>query len=752
MTDAGNHEHWGFPMDNSEFLTHLQQTCQAEFVRSKGLLTLDEYLSLVMETPRRFARSAVNYVLDTFDHWGRKPSGKGFALFEAPFDPDTPGVMGQEDAQESLYLLLKSFAATGRADKVMVMYGPTGSAKSSLSLAIMQAMEAYSRTDEGALYRFNWIFPVEKLERESLGFVTPEARDRSQALQSYALLEESHVAMKVPCELRDSPLLLIPPRQRGELLDGLKDRLGGMTLSQHIRKGDLSPKSKAIFQSLLAAYGGDILNVYRHIQVERYELSLRYKQGLVVLQPEMAVDAGLRQVAMDLRYANLPPVLKAVPMFEPVGKLIDANHGVLEYADMFKRPVDSFKYLLGTCEKGSINLDMALLDLDIVFMASTNDQYIHAFRQLAEYPSFRGRMEFIKVPYLLDFHQEQAIYDRQVRFNPDLPRAPHITALASLWAVMTRMRPPDPAQYSQECRDLIKGLTPLDKALLYAGDVLAWTNEEQQHLLAACRQAMQEEYSLRPDYEGVAGASPREVKQLLTSYGQHQAAGFLSPIGLMRDMEALIQQRGSYPFLDIEPQGLFMDQVKILDLLHNYYYRTVDGEIKSCLNLVESSRYHAMLKRYVEHVSAMLKKEQVYDTATRSYQPPSVAVMDEFETMLNIAANRRAEYRSGVLSRIAGYTLDHQQPGEKPVYLAVFDKELKQLEAAYYQQQQQHIHELCRQALALQDRPLDENREADIHLAETRGLVSSLEDRYGYPRTAIPELLNYYLSRGSTGS
>ena len=34
----------------------------------------------------------------------------------------------------------------------------------------MRALEHYSTLDEGALYRFNWIFPSQKLQKGGIGF------------------------------------------------------------------------------------------------------------------------------------------------------------------------------------------------------------------------------------------------------------------------------------------------------------------------------------------------------------------------------------------------------------------------------------------------------------------------------------------------------------------------------------------------------------------------------------------------------
>jgi len=43
-----------------------------------------------------------------------------------------------------------------------LLHGPKGSAKSTVAACIMAALEHYSTLDEGALYRFHWVFPTKE--------------------------------------------------------------------------------------------------------------------------------------------------------------------------------------------------------------------------------------------------------------------------------------------------------------------------------------------------------------------------------------------------------------------------------------------------------------------------------------------------------------------------------------------------------------------------------------------------------------
>ena len=110
-------------------------------------------------------------------------------------------------------------------------------------------------------------------------------------------------------------------------------------MSSYLREGELSPKNRQIFDNLLRAYKGDLLVLFKHIQVERVSMSRRYRRTLVTVDPQMRVDAAVRQVTADRSLGALPPSLQTLTLFEPMGDLVDANRGMLEFNDLLKRPV-----------------------------------------------------------------------------------------------------------------------------------------------------------------------------------------------------------------------------------------------------------------------------------------------------------------------------------------------------------------------------------------------------------------------------
>src|SRR6201999_973625 len=135
-------------------------------------------------------------------------------------------------------------------------------------------------------------------------------------------------------------------------------------------RGQLSHKSQQIFEALLSSYDGSYTEVLKHVQVERYFISQRYRTGAVTIGPQMSVDAGERQITADRSLAALPASLQAVTLYEAKGELIEAAGGLLEFSDLLKRPLDAFKYLQLSIETGEVALGAQSVQLNCVMVGS----------------------------------------------------------------------------------------------------------------------------------------------------------------------------------------------------------------------------------------------------------------------------------------------------------------------------------------------------------------------------------------------
>jgi len=574
-------------------------------------------------------------------------------------------------------------------------------------------------------------------------------------LATYALLPSNDIDAVLECELKDHPLLLIPVEQRQAMFEQLK-REGRLDpefpIPEYLWRGDLCAQCRKIHDALLAAYGGDAAAVLRHVQVIRLQLSGRYRSAVATVEPQMHVDADEQQLTASRSLASLPRAIAHLDLFQPKGSLVDANRGLLEYNDLLKRHIDTFKYLLATCENNQVTLERSTLHLDTVFIGSTNEMLLDSFKEYPDFASFKGRLELVRVPYLRRIDDEVLIYQDQVpRESLGRHLAPHTMELAATWAVLTRLRKPGaPEGASSDLAEAVGSLNPLEKALLYD------SGEAPVRLRSAVARelvnAVPELYRLTgSDYEGRSGASAREVRMLLMNAAQREDRPCVNPFGLFAEIRGLLDDKSVFAFLQIRSDGDYQDQDKILAMIDEHYLDLIEEESAEAMGLVPESSYQALFHRYVQHVSHWLRKEKLADPVTGSPVPPSDELMAEVEGIIRTGDEDAETFRKNLISRVGAYALDAEREGRsvqgKPEYARVFPSMFERLRDDFVDKRKATIQRNLKNFLAHMDEyKLDpKNDEA------ASGMRRALVDRFGYCDHCAKEAMAYLLEQRFSG-
>ena len=140
------------------------------------------------------------------------------------------------------------------------------------------------------------------------------------------------------------------------------------------------------------------------------------------------------------------------------------------------------------------------------------------------------------MPYLRSYEQERLIYDTHVAPQVRRHVAPHATEMAAVFAVLTRMRRPNPDRYSRRrSAPSSPTLTAVEKADLYAlGKSPERLDADSQKLLRAAIKEIWAESDAYPIYEGRIGASPREMRVALLDAAQSPSLPLPEPVGRAR--------------------------------------------------------------------------------------------------------------------------------------------------------------------------------------------------------------------------
>ncbi len=746
-------------------LSDLVERAKTEFVNQKNILTFEEYIELIMKKPRKLTRHSAQYLKEMIDSFGvvEKTLGHGekqraFKVFERKSRRSRAPIVGQESAHENIYGVLEQFVRQGRVDKLILLHGPNGSSKSSTADALAAGLEEYSKTDDGAVYRFNWIFPTDKVGYDGLGDDGQSKRigfgfdgRQNYSGRSFAHLPDEQVMSKIVSELKENPIFLLPVSERILLFKAALKKSEGVEIAdgdvpRHLEEGAIGSKSKRIFDALMSAYEGDLSQVLRHVQVERFFFSARYRTGIATVEPQMHMDAQDRQLTLDRSVQNLPTVLQNIRIFEPSGELIDANRGVIEYSDLLKRPVDAFKYLLTSIENMSLNLSSGVADLDLIMMASANEKHLDAFKSSPDWPSFKGRFELVRVPYLLSAKLEQKIYEPDVEIIECTKKmGPHALEMLARWSVLTRFKQPDTEAYAPQFRSLVARLSPYDKLAIFDGEELGTEFSEQEKSdLKKLAGEIYAEGQKSFAYEGRFGASPREIKMMLYFAAQNANRDSVSALSIFEEIGALVSDRSVYEFLQFEPSHGYHDVEAFAQHIRVEYSRRFLREFYSSMGLFDEKQYVLAMEKYLKQLVAYVTGEKIYNDITHRNETPDENMMTEIETLMGLTGERK-EIRENVMAKVASWKVE--QKAQKLEIAQLFSTELKTIEKNIYLGRQDYIQRIGEALLSFDSE--DYNKLSSEILQACEKTFGALESKFGYTRKNAWE--SYVFARKTLG-
>jgi serine protein kinase len=720
------------------------------YAGDRRLVTFDQLLEQFAADPYLASRASIQYLRDAILHFGsyEAPAVGGKTQRWRIFDAEQAGgegaVIGQERPQRDLVDTVFAAAREGRLDRMIVLHGPNGSGKSSLVELLQRGLEEYSHVPDGALYALRWIFPKTAVEGSSLGFGGTRRPDERR---SYALLDPADIAARVVCEMRDSPLFVIPDSERQALLDDALARNPGRRQESYreFLTGNLCPKCKEIYEGLLAAYKGDWREVVKHVQAERVFVSRRFRIGAVVTQPQGTIDAQLAPLAGGAGLAGLPPFLTSVPLYEVQGDLPDANRGVLEFSDFLKRNLELSKYLLQTTERGFVTVGNQLLELDVVFTATVNERHIEAFRQTHEFASFQGRMHFVRVPYSREFGKEAEVYKKVCA---ELRRmrhvAPHVAETVAFFAVLTRLERPRAERWEGELASIAADLTPVEKLWLYAeGRAPERLDQEKARALVRALPELRDEHDRDVRYEGRTGASVRDLRAALLRAAVRKEAACVTPSAVVEEFGSLIHEKATYRFLQFEPDGEYHDPKALVDATVRQLGAWIVHDVEDAMELVSETESEKRFDLYFHHLVAHTRREGVRDAATGRVAEPDLKFLESVERVFPIHGPIDA-WRRSLVARIGAYAVEH--PQERPVdFRKLFPDLLRPLRQRFFDERRDQVTNVQRRLLLHGAPEFADLPEGERRLAERT--LDNLVKRLGYCTACAKDAVDFALQR-----
>jgi serine protein kinase len=574
--------------------------------------TFAEYLDIVRTDPK-VTRTAYQRVYDMILSHGteevvvNKEKVVRYRFFDDLEDGGQDAIFGLEKTLLSLVNILKSAAHRyGTERRVLLLHGPVGSSKSTIARLLKKGLEAYSRTDAGALFTFGW--------RE-------EGLDGNETF--------------VDCPMHEEPLHLIPGEHRPAVLEALN---AGLDASEFLItiEGDLCPYCRQMFNERLERYDGDWAKVLHDVRVRRLILSEQDRVGVGTFQPKDEKNQDATELTGDINYRKIAEYgTESDPRaFNFDGEFNIANRGIIEFIEVLKLDVAFLYDLLGASQEHKIKpKKFAQTDIDEVIIGHTNEPEYKKLQSNEFMEALRDRTVKIDVPYVTRLSDEVQIYQKD--YNSRKVRgkriAPHTLEVAAMWAVLTRLEEPKNA-----------GLTLLQKLKLYNGKTLPGFTEDN-------IKELREE----AEREGMHGISPRYVQDKISNaLVAHADERSVNPFMVLNELEAGLKHHSL-----INSDELRKHYKHLLSVVKEEYEDIVKHEVQRAIAADEDALAR-LCGNYIDNVKAYTQRERVKNKYTGQTEEPDERLMRSIEEKIDIHESRKDDFRREIMNYIGALSLD----------------------------------------------------------------------------------------------
>ncbi len=531
-------------------MLNLNQNMSAKEQRTS--IPFEEFLDELVVNPKSVMRNIFQvfhdmmkaYVGEGVDEYPDDPESIQYAYYDCNKlfveGTDNPFFADRLFANR-LVKLVEALKRGTQQNKIYIFKGPPGCGKSTFLNNMLTKFEEYANTDAGFRYETVWRFdrkifgqfrdyeahPILKQLSSLLEDSNPaltDSTDNTGLLNSSAnseeLLDDSHAAymaedyVEVPCPSHDNPLLMISKHYRREFFDDLfkndkfKWQLSTEKEFEWVFRAQPCTICSSLYEALLSRLKSP-QRVFEMLYARPYRFSRRLGEGISVFNPG---DQPLKQNVMSnvmlqrrinnmLRDSNLVKYI-----FSQYAK---THNGIYALMDIKSHNTERLIELHNIISEGIHKVEDIEENVNSLLLAVMNPE---DEKNIQGFQSFLDRVQYIKIPYVMDLSTEVEIYRNIFGRHIDerfLPRVLHNFARV---IISTRLNAKsdamlewisEPARYRLFCDENLQLL----KMEIYTGYIPNWLSEKDRKRLTAKRRR---KIIAESENEGDKGISGRD--------------------------------------------------------------------------------------------------------------------------------------------------------------------------------------------------------------------------------------------------
>ena len=631
-----------------------------------------------------------------------------YNFFDDPFSNEQDAVFGLDRQMMRLVEILKAGAAhLGQERRFILLHGPVGSSKSTIARLLRNGLQRFTKTDEGRVYTYSWV-PLDDEDREIFGL-------------SNSTLKE------LKCPLHENPLTLLPHDTRAKVVSVMNNVQVRENFSGKIRdrlpeesvvlEGDSCPLCRLVYKELLRKYKGDWMGVLtKHLKVRRLVFSEVDRIGIGSFRPKDEKNQDSTELSGDINYRKIAEFgSESDPRAFNFDGEFEVSYGGFFYVEEVIKLDKAFLYdFLGATQEHRIKPKrFPEIYVDCVYMGGTNNPEYEKLRDDETMEAFRDRTTRVDVPYVLQLSKEEKIYKKIYKEVPGQKHiAPHTIEMASMWALLTRIK--------ESKRPQTQNISLRNKIRLYDGQTVSGFTEEHVHDL------MYE----NPD-EGMKGISPRYIQdQIGNAIVEDTDRHCVSWFAVKKELDEGLSHHSLLKGNDR------MDEFRnLLSEVEEEFTEIVKGEVQEAIASDEKD-IQIIFNKYIENVIASINEEKIEDHRKELVEPDE-KLMREVEEKSGVSEGEKKEFRARLVQSMG--TLSRRG---KQFDFKTDEKLYKGLKLKLFEDRKDTIN-----LSTLHTRVVDPEEQAKIEIVKKR-----LIDRFGYCNICATLVMSHVASIFASGT